>query len=165
MCSNCWFSTPTPESKLGSLGRRLGFPGGQQPSTSWICCQCGNESNPISTGTCIGLDFHAPDKFICDGCSRRSMHYCCLTCDRETTGGEAFCSQSCRLADVQTGTITGSLFTSPSALIWWPSGHGAFLLGEHTVLYCTVSYHSNSFFPTFFSPKKIRDGLNPWVCM
>ena len=56
----------------------------------------------------------------------------CLTCDRQSVSGGAYCSQSCRLADLERATTGSSTTSSPqSSPIAWtapaPHGNGFYL--------------------------------------
>jgi len=56
----------------------------------------------------------------------------CLTCDRESISGEAYCSQQCRLADVEKASGASSSSSSPQTTPMTlasapPSGNGFYL--------------------------------------
>lgn len=103
-----------------------------------------------------------------------SLDYC-LACDRQTSGG-AYCSQSCRLADLETSS-TWSGTTSPtntvatsSASTETPSGSGFYLSPainfanyktSTVVSTATQPPKQSSYFSTNFTTQPSAKGLTP----
>jgi len=81
----------------------------------------------------------------------------CLSCDRQSVSGEAYCSQQCRLADVEKASGSSSSTSSPQAMPTTfssapPSGNGFYLPPPLNFSAMTSRQSSSSRSPVTIAP-------------